>query len=216
MKGPNCVKDLFGIQLKFRTYLYALVCDLSKMYHSVYTTETEKHLRRILFRSDSMRKFKTYGPTRVMFGDKPAAAITAEAIKETANIYRYIDEDSAEKIENETYVDDMASGANTIEDIKRMKEKIPEILSKGGFRVKGFVTTGDNTKEALSLLGSGDVGRVLGVSWHPKNDEFSVEVNINISKKYKGARIGNDLKIEEIPCLIEMKLTRRILLGVTN
>ena len=48
MKGPNSLQNLFGIQLRFRTHLYALCCDLSKMYHTVHTTELEKHLRRII------------------------------------------------------------------------------------------------------------------------------------------------------------------------
>ena len=76
MKGPDTLNNLFGIQLKFRTYMYALVCDMSKMYHTIHTTEKEKHLRRVLYRRNPTDEFTTYGITRAMFGDKPAAAIT--------------------------------------------------------------------------------------------------------------------------------------------
>ena len=216
MKGPNALKNLFGVQLKFRTHPYALCCDLSKMYHSVHTTELEKHTRRILFREDTSKEFKTYGITRVMFGDKPAAAIAAEAIKETARMYKHIDEEASQKIIDDTYVDDTATGADTPEDIERLKKKIPEIFAKAGFHAKGMVATGDDDDKARSILGGGDVPHVLGVAWYPKSDEFSVTVKINISKKHKGARAEEDLKIEEIPRLIEIKLTRKILLGITN
>ena len=216
MKGPNALNDLFGIQLRFRTYAYALVGDLQKMYHTIFTTDLEKHLRRFLHRTNALDDFKTYGIQRVMFGDKPAAAISSAAIQETADLYKHIDEESAEKIKRDTYVDDITTGADSKEDTAKLKENMTEILSKGGFKMKGFVMSGDDSKEALSLLGSGEVGHVLGISWHPTTDEFSVDVKINISKKYKGARMEKDYTLEQIPLLIDVTLTRRILLGVTN
>lgn len=216
MKGPDTLNNLYGIQLKFRTFLYGLVCDMSKMYHSVHTTEKEKHLRRVLYRENPTDEFSTYGITRAMFGDKPAAAITAEAIKQTARIYQHIDEEASQKIQEDTYVDDTVTGADTMEEVERLKVKIAEILAKGGFKVKGFVASGEVVKEIIALLGNGEIGRVLGVAWDPTLDEFSIVVCINISKKVKGARAERDLKIEEIPRLIEIKITLRILLGVTH
>ena len=211
MKGPNALQNLFGIQLKFRTHLYGLCCDLSKMYHSVHTTEVEKHLRRIIHNG------KTYGFTRAMFGDKCAAAIASEAVRETAKIYRHIDNDAADKIIEDTYVDDTATGADTPEDITRLKENIPKIMEKGSFVVKGFVASGDDDEEARALLGGKEVSRELGIPWHPKSDEFSVQVKIKVSRKRRrGAHEDEELTAEEIPQLIEVILTRRILLRITN
>ena len=211
MKGPNALQNLFGVQLRFRTHLYALCCDLSKMYHSVHTTEVEKHLRRIIHNG------KTFGFTRAMFGDKCAAAIASEAVQETAKIYRHIDTDAADKIIEDTYVDDTATGADTPEDIVRLKENIPKIMERGSFVVKGFVASGDDDEEARALLGGKEVGRVLGIPWHPKSDEFTVRVKIKVSRKRrKGAQHDGELTAEEIPQLIVVILTRRILLGVTN
>ena len=51
MKGPNALNDLFGIQLRFRIHRYALVGDIQKMYHSIFTTEVEKHVRRMFWRN---------------------------------------------------------------------------------------------------------------------------------------------------------------------
>lgn len=41
MKGLNSLQELYGVQLKFREHRIALVCDISKMYHSIYTTDSE-------------------------------------------------------------------------------------------------------------------------------------------------------------------------------
>ena len=75
MKGPNSLQDLLGIQLRYRQHKYVLVCDLKKFFHSVYTTQVEKHVRRVLWRNMKLEDAPpTYGFETVTFGDKPAAA----------------------------------------------------------------------------------------------------------------------------------------------
>ena len=76
--------------------------------------------------------------------------------------------------------------------------------------------SGDRSSERLSLLGAGEIGRVLGTCWNPTEDVFSIEAKINFSKKHKGARIEPDFSYEQIPEVIDTKLTRRILLGIVN
>ena len=177
MKGPNALSDLFSIQLRFRTYECALIGDIQKMYHSIQTTETERHLRRVLWRNMKMKdRIKTYGTETVTFGDKPAAAISAVAIQETAETFKYIDENAAKKIKQDMYVDDIVTGDTNITKVNMLKNSIKEILAKGGFHIKGFVMSGDTSKENLALLGTGEVGRVLGIGWDPKKDEFAVKV----------------------------------------
>ena len=217
MKGPNALQDLYGIQLKFRIHYYGLVGDIRKMYHTIRTTEVEKHLRRLVWRNlDTDEEPRVYGPTRVMFGDRPAAAISAHCIRETADTYKHIDEEAAEKIKQDMYVDDLTSGADTKKDIERLKLKIVEILAKGGFEIKGFVVSYDDSPETLALLGTGEIGRVLGIRFDPTKDEFAFVVRINLSKKHKGVRTEPDLTFEEIPQLINTTLTLRKLLSVVN
>ena len=158
----------------------------------------------------------TYGFVKVTFGDRPAGAICAAALRETAEVYSHIDEDAAEKIKDDSYCDDVVTGDDTRERIDELKESIPEIIGKGGFEIKGFVTNGDTSAESRKLLGTGEMGRVLGVSWDPGNDEYSFTVRVNLSKKYKGDRSEPDLTYDEIPRILTMKVTRRILLGIVN
>ena len=214
-KGPSCLRDLFGIQLRFRKHKIALVCDLKKMYHSIHTTNVEKHVRRILWR-DMNKKVppKIYGFERVTFGDRPAAAIAAIAISETAKLYSHIDPVAAKKIEEDIYVDDLATGAETKAEIEALKKSIITILGKANFKVKGCVASGDSDAAILKLLGTGELGRILGLNWNPKTDKLTVITNINISKKRKGCYTEPNLKYEEIPRILEIKLTRRIVLRI--
>ena len=59
---------------------------------------------------DTNTEPKTYGTETVMFGDKPAAAIAAIALKQTAELHSHIDEGATAKIKDDMYVDDVATG----------------------------------------------------------------------------------------------------------
>ena len=100
-------------------------------------------------------------------------------------MYKHIDVEAAKKIRKDSYMDDVATGDKSIEGVNRLKKSISEILLKGGFHMKGFVTSGDVVEENLALLGTGDVGRVLGVGWEPGTDTFVIKVCINLSKKVR-------------------------------
>ena len=96
IKGPNSLIDMFGVLLRFRTHKVALVGDIKKMYTQIRTTPREKHMRRVLWRfGNTDEDFIVYGVDRVMFGDRPAAAISAVVIRQTAEIYRSINEEAA-------------------------------------------------------------------------------------------------------------------------
>ena len=62
-------------------------------------------MKRVLWRvGNGKEEFKTFCTERVMFGDIPAAAIKSIAIRETAEIYKNIDETASQKIKEDTYV----------------------------------------------------------------------------------------------------------------
>ena len=145
---------------------------------------TEKHIRRVLWRDLKLdEEPQTYGFDQVQFGDKPAAAICAAAVKETCDVYGFIDEDAAEKIREDSYVDDIVTGSDNMQRIEEIKTSMREILSKTGFKIKGFIVSGDKSKKVIALIGSGEHGRFLGVVWDPSKDELYVTIKINLSKK---------------------------------
>ena len=189
MKGANALNNMWGILLRLRTHKIALFGDIKKMYTMIHTTLKEKHMRRMLWRfGKTDEPFKTFAVDRVMFGDTPAAAISSIAIRETAEIYKDINEDAAAVIKDDTYVDDITTGRDDMNEVLALKSGITEILSKGGLEVKGFVMSGESSEELISLLGSGEISRILGVTYNPPTDVFSVTVRINVSKKYRGAQ----------------------------
>ena len=88
--------------------------------------------------ADKYKEFKTYEVDRVMFGDKPASAITSVAIQQTAEIYKDINEETTSKIQNDTYVDDVTTGTDDKDNIAILKRDIAEIFKKANMAIKEF------------------------------------------------------------------------------
>ena len=72
MKGPDLLKNLFGVILRFREKGVAIVGGISKMYHRILIPEQDQHVHRFLRRDlDENRKPDLYVKTVLTFGDKP-------------------------------------------------------------------------------------------------------------------------------------------------
>ena len=107
---------------------------------------------------DDTQETKAYDPTRVMFGNRSAAAISTVCIKETAEVFQYLDEKAAAMIDNDIYGDELTWGTNYSDEIEQRKKGIRDIRGKGGFEIKGFVTSFDDSPDTLELLGTGEIG----------------------------------------------------------
>ena len=75
--------------------------------------------------------------------------------------------------------------------------------------------SGDTSDENLPFLGARNLSRVLGIGWDPKDDVFTVKVSINFTKS-NGRTLEADLDYDQIPTIIELKVTKRILLSIVN
>ena len=107
MKGPNVLTNILEILIRWRLYPVAFVGDISKMYHNVLTGQTEKHLRRLLWRDCNLEKPPDiYCFNTVTFGDRPAGCIVVSALKATADMFEYISPKAAKVIQADAYMDD--------------------------------------------------------------------------------------------------------------
>ena len=133
---------------------------MTKAYYSIRTGELEKNVRRIVWRyGNTSSKWRIFGFKTVSFGDKPAAAFLEIAIRRTAQANGSIDRLAAEKIANDRYVDDLATGGSPSE-VSRFKGNelpdcqfdgtIPTIFSKGSLRLKVMVSSGEKDLHKIS------------------------------------------------------------------
>ena len=69
---------------------------------------------------------------------------------------------------------------------------IPQILHKGGFKVKVIVSTGELDENVKELIGN----KVLGYFWDATTDEMAVHFPINLANKVRKMKQMPDLTPE--------------------
>ena len=136
-----------------------------------------------------------------LFGSKPSPTIANNTLRKTAkdNVNDFSLEVVA-VVEDNFYVDDMASSKDCEEDCVRIVSELPILLKRGGFNLTQIATNSplafsavDRSKRASSMeeidffkLESASVDqpteRTLGVHWNVIADEFKYKV-ISPSKK---------------------------------
>ena len=222
ISGPNSLNSMFDIMLRFRCHESGLVFDLTKAYNSLKTGQVERHVRRFIWRFNSSDPWQDFAFDCVAFGDCPAANFLEIGRDMTAEAGKDIDEVAAQKIINDSYVDDGVTGGSHTE-VEKMKGArladgsftgtLTQILARGKLKPKVILTTGETDEAVKNLVGN----KVLGYDWDATSDGMAVRFPVNVTeKKNKKLRSGPNLTIESLPILKEVKLTTRLCLGVTN
>ena len=78
-------------------------------------------------------------------------------------------------VTQDTYIDDMLSGTESLEETLSLTDELEASVLKGGFRLKGFTISGDNPSENLSSDGVSVV--VAGLRWFPEGDFIKLNMS---------------------------------------
>ena len=105
-------------------YEVALVYDMRKAYQSIGTGETEKHVRRVVWRwCDVSAPWEVLAYNVVTFGDQ-IAGLVLELVKNlAADMGKDIDPEACYRIRSKTYVDDGAGGGSRAQ-VERFRGKL--------------------------------------------------------------------------------------------
>ena len=206
-KGPDMMNNMIGILLRFREETYALVCEISKMYHAIKISDIDQHTHRFLWRFlDISREPDIFVMTSVSFGDRPAGNISITALKNTAEVHLQEFPEAAIMILEDCYVDDVVH--STDDDVQPLIHESNE-LTTAPFQVKHWQI---NHPSQPSLKDT----KVLGIWWNPSSDSLYMKCKINFSPKVKKQRISPDLKSEDLPASVPPELTQRMILSQIN
>ena len=87
---------------------------------------------------------------------------------------------------------------------------LPQILGLVGLSLKVMVASGDRDPDVLELMGD----KILGHVWKPTEDKFIFRILVKLSDAKR--KTDQEVKIwtqEDIPKLLSLPLTKRMLLG---
>lgn len=131
-------------------------------------------------------------------------------------------------------MDDIPESIETLEEAQKITSEIDKILNHGGFKIDGWVVSGQRHEREQSvqaqnhedqhlvqvLTGTNpeitELERVLKMGWNPFKDVLCYRVKLNFSKKKRKVHMQPDLSQQEFPAGIPEVLTKMMVLSQVN
>ncbi|GFX43312.1 DUF1758 domain-containing protein [Trichonephila clavipes] len=187
MTGPKLQTEIFNHLIKFRSYRVAFAADIEKMYRQILISDEDCKYQRNVWRATPSDSLKSFELQTITYGTSCAPFLALKTLQQL-----YQDEEQnfplAAKIAQENiYIDDLLSGADTEVEAKSIIIEIQNLLKSGGFILRKWSSSHPKVLQDLdtSLLASkplhslGDEEskqRVLGLIWNLKTDSIQVKV----------------------------------------
>ena len=185
IKGPDLLNSLFGVTLRLRENEVAVTGDISKMWHRVLIPKQDQQVHRYLWRNmETNRKPDVSVKTVLAFGDKPAPAMAQIAQRKTADQAKGSYPEAAQVLKNNTYIEEICDSLHSVQQAKRLTTELDEVLLKGGFQVKGWLSNQSleneiirQEKPEMKLLQRAAQDKILGTVWNHAKDMLLFNVN---------------------------------------
>jgi len=193
MVGPVLQQDLFLILLRFRSFEYALTADIAKMYRQVLLDETQIPLQRILWRDQATDDIKTYELVTLTYGTASASFLATKVIQRLADLEENEFPIGSSIARRDFYVDDLITGANSIEDALMIRNQTTALLKKGGFVLRQWASNsqevlkdikGPSITNAVRELDKDGTSKTLGVKWNPSKDVLQYAISMELTRAH--------------------------------
>lgn len=194
MVGPTIQDKLFSHLIRFRTYNYILSADIEKMYRQILVHEDDRRFQSLLWRDHD--SIKTYQLNTLTFGVSSSPFLAIRTIQKLADDESHLHPKAAEILKRHLYVDDLITGANSINEARNIRDEIISILLRGGFSIRQWASNDariiydlpNKTLHANYLLGDDHSLKTLGISWNLRDDKIyyfahPIEFTGTISKR---------------------------------
>ena len=150
-RGPNCIPLLFDVMVRFRVHTVALIADIEKAFLQIEIRPEDRDYLRFLWLDDvSVDKPAVIQLryTRLPFGLRPSPSVLGSVIKAHLTSYEQSNPEVV-KVLRQIFVDDLSTGANSVEHAFDIYQKSKEIMSAGSFNLRKW---NSNSKELLRKI----------------------------------------------------------------
>lgn len=185
--GPVIQSSLIDIVLRFRQHQYVLTGDVEKMYRQVLVDSEDAKMQNIVWRSSREQPISHYRLKTLTYGTAPASFLSTRCLKELAKLNREQYGAAATAIENDVYVDDLMTGADSKQELVELQISISKILQSAKFNMRKWssndeeirqqICDKDDTTSSLTIAEHPEATKLLGLEWSPKTDKFYFSTN---------------------------------------
>lgn len=124
--GPKLQKDIFDIIAKWRSRKYVISADVEKMFRQIRVAEQDQQYQCILWRENPDDPIEEYKLTTVTYGTASAPFLAIKTLQEIGNHCQ--NPTIAQIIKNDFYMDDLLTGADTLQECKEYQVEVSSHL----------------------------------------------------------------------------------------
>lgn len=190
LKGFTVQPELFDILCRFRTFLFAMVADIQKMYRQILINPQQTFLQNILWRNNPSAELQCIELLTVSYGTNFAPYVATRCLKELADKNISTFPLAANALHKQCYMDDVLGGSNSVRDLISLKQQLTELLGSAGFCLHKWCSNSeeflrkcyDNPSAENYEISFDNSNKVLGIYWNTLTDSFAVTLPQKITK----------------------------------
>lgn len=206
MVGPTIQDELFTIILRFRFYVYAMIADIEKMYRQFLIREEDRKFLKILWLNEN-DKITEYQLNTVTFGLGPAPFLAIRCLRQLVQDQGHQYPLAAEVLKRDFYVDNLVSGANSLEEARQIQSQLIQLMSQAQLKLRQWASNEQQVLDGIDdksidnnfKLNNDFLLKTLGIFWKARTDTFNYLIN---TPNFKG-RITKRIILSDIAKLFD-------------
>lgn len=196
MVGPVIQDRLFIHLIRFRSHFFVLTADIEKMYRQVLVHPDDRRFQRVFWLNEEGR-IVVYELNTVTFGVAAAPFLAIRTLHQLAEDEKETYPRAAAILQRDLYVDDLLTGADSVEEILGIRDEIISLLRRGGFHIRQWASNHRHALDNLDRKTFGNdvaiekssVSKTLGIVWDANSDRFiysirQITVPDRLTKRY--------------------------------
>ncbi|XP_011687068.1 PREDICTED: uncharacterized protein LOC105449509 [Wasmannia auropunctata] len=140
LAGPNLLPALADVLTRWRLHRYVLATDIEKMYRQILVHPDDRDLQRILWGGDAVGEYRL---NTVTYGLACAPYLAIRTLHQLAEDEGKCFPLGAQALQRDTYVDDVLSGASTLDEALRLQQQLSRLCTAGGFPLRKWSANHD-------------------------------------------------------------------------
>lgn len=174
--GPNLIANLTEVLMRFRRWKVALTSDITKAFLQIAVRRQDQDAHRFLWNHQG--RFKVMRFLRVPFGNRSSPFLLCATLQH--HLSSFPRSRVVEELQDNLYVDDWLSGADSDEEACDMIVEATEVMDQASMGLAKWSSNSVAVGELLQRefqdkMTEGEVIRVLGIKWLAASDCFTFD-----------------------------------------
>lgn len=186
--GPKLQTDIIDIITGFRLHKVVFTCDISKMFRNFLIRPEDRRYQHVLWRESASLPLKEYELRTITYGVGSSPYLSIRTLHQLATDHGAEYPRAAEALRYETFVDDITTGAPSVEEAIELKSQLITLLSCAQLELRKWSSNSETFLETLpvdhcqtpkifSEENDKATLKILGVQWDPTGDIFTYSLS---------------------------------------